>query len=244
MSAALKVDMKQFYKTLDKSPKQIRYASAIALTKTLKLAQYAMQSDMSKVFDRPTEFTKRKGQYVQAAKPNNLTAFLGFQRRQSSYLGKESEGGARKNTAYEKALQRAGLMPIGYVAVPARGAPVDAFGGVPKAFIMTMIRQLVASGHGGPSQRGKNRGVAGSMKKNGVYFVVKPGNVAKLTYGIWRRSANLEHRWADPVFLFVRKAEYKGVLKLEKYGRKAIDMHLQREFTQELSRAIPLRAKP
>ena len=78
--------------------RQVSYAAAVALTRTAAQIKAALPSELDRVFDRPTPFTKR-GIYLRAARRDNLTAEVGFMDRQASYLRLQVQGGTRQPTA-------------------------------------------------------------------------------------------------------------------------------------------------
>ena len=150
----VRVDIKEAERYLTGLRKdQIPFATAYALTSTAKDAQKNIVATMERVFDRPKPYTLN-GTYVKAATKRDLTAvvklkdgYLGESPNTKKgtadqYLRAEVQGGARRNTAFEKALIYNGLMPPGYFAIPTKFAPKDSFGNVPPGFYTRMISQL------------------------------------------------------------------------------------------------------
>lgn len=74
--------------------RQLPFATAAALTDTAKDAQSDAVDEMSRVFDRPTPFTKR-GVGVRAARKTRLVARVFIKDRQADYLGIQVRGGTR-----------------------------------------------------------------------------------------------------------------------------------------------------
>ena len=60
--------------------KQVKYAAAVALTRTAASIKAGLPAELDRVFDRPTPFTKR-GVYLKAARRDELTAEVGFMTR-------------------------------------------------------------------------------------------------------------------------------------------------------------------
>ena len=116
--------------------KQVRFATARALTDVARQAQQDVQAEMRKVFDNPTPWVLR-GVRTRSADKTNLAAQVliestgGKGVAPSKILAAEIEGGARRQKRFERALQAKGMMPGGYVAVPAAGAPLDGNGNIP-----------------------------------------------------------------------------------------------------------------
>jgi hypothetical protein len=73
---------------------QFQFATARALTDTVRLVQAAMPAHLDSTLDRPTQFTKA-GFYIQPARKENLTAAVGIKDRQAQYLAYQVEGGTR-----------------------------------------------------------------------------------------------------------------------------------------------------
>ena len=94
--------------------KQVRFATARALTDVARQAQQDVQAEMRKVFDNPTPWVLR-GVRTRSADKTNLAAQVLIEstgggkrlRRQRSWPQK-SRGGARRQKRFERALQAKG----------------------------------------------------------------------------------------------------------------------------------------
>ena len=73
---------------------QFQFATAKALTDTVRLVQAAMPAHLERTLDRPTQFTKA-GFFIQPARKDALTAVVGVKDRQAQYLAYQVEGGTR-----------------------------------------------------------------------------------------------------------------------------------------------------
>jgi hypothetical protein len=104
--------------------KQVKFATAVALTKTALEAKEAMPAAMEKALDKPTPFTKR-GIFTRRATPANLEAVVGIMDAQANYLRYQIEGGTR-------------LPGAGGLRLPA-AINVDEFGNIPKGLIKKLI---------------------------------------------------------------------------------------------------------
>ena len=87
-----KAQVKGFLSRLQKN--QIPFATAVAITKTLKIAQVGVKKQAIKDIDRPTPFTLR-GFRVEGANKRTLTGRLFIQPIQGQYLGLQIFGGTR-----------------------------------------------------------------------------------------------------------------------------------------------------
>lgn len=163
MQIDVRVDLKnaeQYLKGLRRD--QVPFATAYALTQTAKDAQANVADEMRRNFDRPKPFTLN-GTYVSPATKSRLEATVklkdGYLRgggenskrgTPDKYLRAQVQGGARRNTAFERLLIHSGMMPPGYFAIPTSFAPRDAFGNVPPGYYTRIMSQL---GIGDPLQR-------------------------------------------------------------------------------------------
>lgn len=155
MQIDVRVDLKdaeRYLKGLRKD--QVPFATAYALTQTAKDSQQRIADDMRRSFDRPKPFTLN-GTFVSAATKSRLEATVklkdGYARgggenskrgTPDKYLRSQVQGGARRNTAFERMLIHNGLMPPGYFAIPTNLAPRDAFGNVPPGYYTRIMSQL------------------------------------------------------------------------------------------------------
>lgn len=155
MQLDVRVDLKEAEKYLQGLRKdQVPFATAYALTQTAKDSQQRIVDDMRRSFDRPKPFTLN-GTFVSPATKSRLEATVklkdGYTRgggenskrgTPDKYLRAQVQGGARRNTAFERMLIHNGLMPPGYFAIPTNLAPRDAFGNVPPGYYTRIMSQL------------------------------------------------------------------------------------------------------
>ena len=102
------------------APKQARYAAAVAMTRTGKLATKALSDTMARVFDRPTPYTLRSPFSTSAIK-DKLEVIVGIKDKVPSgaqlspadVLVAEFIGGTRRQKRVEFWLQRAELISAG-----------------------------------------------------------------------------------------------------------------------------------
>ena len=158
--------------------KQVRYATAVALTRTATQIKAALPAELDRVLDRPTPFTKR-GIYLKAARRDNLTAEVGFMDRQASYLALQFTGGVRRPTA--RGIRLPGNIEL------------NAFGNIPRG-LTDRLKAAAAAQDGALSAAIQRRlGVGAKDRRKGAaplqLFYGKPSGArwAKAPVGIYRR---------------------------------------------------------
>ncbi|MDT8998360.1 hypothetical protein RQP53_03610 [Paucibacter sp. APW11] len=139
---------------LNKFPNEFRAAGVRAVNAVAFIAREAEQKEMRAVFDRVTPYITGSV-WVGAANSSKPFATLYLQSLggkgvdPNSVLRAEIDGGKRRPKRFERALQRIGVLPPGWVAVPGAKAPRDGFGGVPGPFIVQLLSYLQAFGEQG-----------------------------------------------------------------------------------------------
>lgn len=118
------VDVSATIRQMQNLRKQIRYATAVALTRTAQDARAEIPAALDRALDRPTPFTKR-GTFVQRATPSTLTAMVGFRPKQAEYMRYQIEGGVRR--PHRRALK-----------LPA-SIGLNAYGNIPRSAISKLV---------------------------------------------------------------------------------------------------------
>jgi len=242
MQIDVRVELAEARKALEKLRKdQIPFATAYALTQCAKAAQADLEREMARVFDRPTPFTL-KAVRIRPATKRNLTAEVKL--KDEAYKGNPAvrwliaqiEGGPRNLKGFEKLMQRAGVMPNGWFAIPTKNAPLDRYGNVPGSVINRILAQVQASRdiltRETPRSRAKNVRRA-IRKREGRYFVAQPGNprTKHLKPGIWERVSFGFGDSIRPVFLFSSTAPtYTKRLPFEQIVQRAVARELRTQF--------------
>lgn len=242
----------------DKWPSILAYATN--QTGYYVLNKYKQQ--MPSFIDRPIPFTVNSI-YLKPANKTRVEAsiqwreFAGSGTSGGKYLRPIVEGGARRLKKFEKALQGAGLMPRGMVAVPTKDAPLDQYGNVPGALYTKILSYLRANPDGLQNRsvqklkrmKTKNlfKGIAKTAlnyqkvqaaeekkkKKNAKYFTVISGRGNPLPPGIYER-VNLFGGAIRRLFNFVTETSYHVTFPFERIGREAA----QAKFPEKLGEAI------
>lgn len=203
--------------------KQVRYATAVALTRTATQIKAALPAELDRVLDRPTPFTKR-GIYLKAARRDSLTAEVGFMDLQASYLGLQITGGVRQPTAR-------GIRLPGNVEL-------NAFGNIPKG----LTDKLKAAAKDGTLSAAVMRrlGVSAKDRRKGAapvqLFYGKPAGSRwdKAPVGIYRRVPGRPGKLIPVIVFEDTPARYRKRLDL---GRVATPI-VQREFQAQFDRAL------
>jgi hypothetical protein len=136
--------------------KQLRFAGAVALTKSAQAAQKSIVDAMPHLFDRPTPSTLNSLRVVPATKAKLeatvlVKDFTGKGPAPQDWLSAEILGGDRRHKRSENALIRAGVMQPDQFWTPGEGteATLDAYGNVPSSMIVQAISRVSAFGEQG-----------------------------------------------------------------------------------------------
>ncbi|MCP4342908.1 MAG: hypothetical protein GY799_29500, partial [Desulfobulbaceae bacterium] len=174
---------KEVLKAIENDKKQLRFASAVALTKTAVKAKEALQKDVVDTFKTPKPFTVKSFRVSKATK-SRLIASVSVKPIAAQYLFHHVEKQDRLTKEFERVLRSKGLLPANMYVVPGRGVKLNAYGNVGKALLKTISSQA---------------GTAGSK-----YFVA---TTRAGTTAIWMRHGR-GGRSIKPMLMFVKKPEY------------------------------------
>ena len=247
ISISVKSDISQALRQLRNDQRQMAFAAALALTKTAQHVKSAETKEMQRVFDRPTPYTLNS-LYVKPATKSRLEAIVWLKddtfkgTPAARYLMPQISGGQRKQKRFERALINAGLMPAGYYAVPAAGAPIDAFGNIQSRFIVQLLSYMRAFGEQGynanMTDAGKKRYSKAAAKRTGSggveYFAIN--RKSHLPMGIYMRVRYMYRSAIKPVLLYVKNPGYKS--RFDFY--KVADETVMKTFDAYLQDAIKL----
>lgn len=243
---------------IDTVGKQARYAASVAMNTTTKDAQAVIKAALPRVFDRPTPYIINAIRITTYAKPGALTTVL-----EPAYMGgkgvdpqkilaAEIFGGQRRLKRSEVALQRAGILPPGYVTVPGDAAPLDEYGNIKGSFIVQLLSYFAAFSEQGyranmtDKRKAKlaKRGVTASGYRiiGGVEYFVAYGNLrggrgGHLHPGIWSRSG-IHGATIKPILMFVPRASYKPRFDFIGLGVKTIRERFPSNFAAAFADAM------
>lgn len=256
----IRTNIDDFLKKVDQARlDQVPQAMSWALNWSIEDAKVAVQEEMRRVFDRPTDFTINSPQTHWSRKQDDpMVAWVtikdwgstegGTVEIQSNtrvnkgtpaaaYLKPQIEGGGRGEKRFEFWLRSSGYLPSGWFAVPAREAPLDAYGNVPRGFLVRMMTDL-RSFTGEKSGLNRKPGRRKGAKATNAFFAVKPGGpkqTAHLKPGIYWR---LPGRMLVCVFVFVTKVQYQKRLDFQGVAERAAVEAFQRHWPNAWARAL------
>ncbi len=239
------------------SQRRINAVVATALTRTAVEVKSAELAELNSVIDRPTPYTQNS-MYVKSATADNLVAEMGLKddlaggsgTPATKYLLPQVDGGQRHIKRFEKALQAAGSMPAGTVAVPVSAAKLDAYGNISRGQINQILSQVgteLTAGYNRTLTKGTDQasrtkqrnayGRAGGQfvaikvqkgrLKPGIYLAEARNFGAKLGLG---RTGKLR-----PVVMFVRAANYKPRFDFHGVAERVAAERLKIQVTRALT---------
>lgn len=219
------------------------FVAAVSLTRSIKAAQAAVRAEEQSVFDRPTPYALN-GTYIKPATKSNLVAELGVKDKAASkgaplerVLGPEIAGGGRAQKGFERLLERAGVLPAGWRAVPAAAARVDGNGNVARGQIEQILAALEVQRSAGQGRRATRARAGASARRSVDYFAV-PTAQRGLKPGIYLKRQFAHGSAIKPVFIFVRTVTYRTRLKFNDVSKRAVANTFQGVFDAEMAKAI------
>lgn len=234
---------------------QMPYATAVALTRTAKAAKEEIERQLPSLIDRPTPYTMRGFRLYPATK-NKLLAEVDFRsafgRGTSArdYLAPLVYGGERKLKAFERSLERTGLVPSGYAALPGDAAKLDAYGNMSRGQIIQILSYFKAFGEQGYRANitdKRKRSMAQGSKQTGgrgvSYFIGRPAG-GRMPLGVWQKTSFGSSSSAiKPIIIFVSKPTYRQQLDVPGIAKRVITerfaMELRRSVAEAKRTAIP-----
>lgn len=224
---------------------QVPFATSLALNKTAQLVREAERVEMTKVFDRPTRFTLNS-LYINPARKDRPWAEVWLKDTGDAaapeYLKPQIAGGQRGVKRFERRLQDAGLMPRGWVAMPGRGAKLDAHGNMSSQQIVQVLSVLHAQHDIYQRETYVSRKRAQRKGKQRDYFAVLPnqggnrfaGNGGRLPFGVYQRIGGR----IVTILFFAPAARYKPRFDFFGVARQVVDRELASQFKAAMQRAI------
>jgi hypothetical protein len=218
--------------------KQIRYATAVALTRTAKQAQSEVRTTMTRVFDRPTPYALNATRVKPATKATLQAEVLlkdkhgDPQSKDVNFLYPEVFGTPRGRKAFETRLMRVGWLRSNEFVVPATDLPLDPFGNVPTGMLRSILSQAgAAGGPGYSSNKSSSLRSKRTVAKRGTFFVPDPKS--SLPRGIYQRRASGFGTLTRMIFkIVVGKPRYRPRLRLTEIVNRVVRRDFQREFAR------------
>ena len=215
-------DFSPAFNLLVKTNKQVRYATAVALTRTAKRMQDLAEKEVDKVFDRPTKFIQ-KGFFTKPANPANLEAVIGIKDRQAKVLLPHIIGGGRDRKPFEQKLGSDSSKAAGFW-VPGQGIRLNASGNLTKG----QIAQIAAG-----------------LKRTGQYaevFLGVPVGHPGAPYGIWGRKTKGRGKKAVsgivPLLMRISAPTYRQRFDFEGIAEKNAPRIFREEFDKAFRQAM------
>lgn len=259
---SIKVDtsgLKSVGAMLSGMEKQVRFATAKALTLTAKNVEKSVYDEMRSKFDRPTPTTMRSLRTKPATK-QDLTAMVYLKDRElggnnalamAQIIGHQFSGGARQRKSLEKAFSTKGLISASEYLAPGAGAKLDAYGNMSRGLIAQIMSQLhvgldPASWSSGSKRSRRNVMKAGtlfwSFGKGGSTTVgIRGGEMVKSTSlqnhlprGVWARVGG----GVTPILIVINKPRYKQRIDMERIARNVITRDFNGIFNSTFEEAM------
>lgn len=243
----------------DLQRKQIPFATKNALNTVAFNAMRVGRDYLQANIDRPTPFTVKSWYVRRKATKTRPEAVVGWsdylsQKRIGEggqfagaeyYLSQHWTGGPRKNKAFERQLQRAGIMPPNTQAVPGEAAEeigmIDRYGnmkGPALVAILSAVGSFDQMGYNANAtvRQSKRLGRSKAAAKH-VYWAGKPGK--NTPNGIWLLDEKHSRRGRlRPVIVFVRRANYARRLDIDAVSAQVQRSGFREAFEKELAHAI------
>lgn len=225
------------------SDRRFRSAMATALTRTAVQVGKLWTQQLATRIDRPTPTTLRA---VQTKRAENRDANPVAEVRirtdargaggtaPAEWLAPQELGGPRRLKKFEQALQRQGSMPAGWRAVPGPAATRDTYGNVSRSQIIQVVAQLGAQyspGYARVIGASAQRRAARAARLGRAYVAIPPGNIGKLTPGVYERTPQA----LRPIFYFVRGTVYQRQLDLVRTAQRDTGGILKREVQRAVA---------
>lgn len=200
--------------------KQVRFATAKALTRTAQAVQRAIPAALERDLDRPNQFTKQ-GTFIIPARRDKLEAVIGFKDRQARYMRLQIEGGSRTPTAR-------GIKLPGNVTL-------DQYGNIPRGVIAKLIASARTGKYGAAVKKRLGINARGKAPSDLSLFYGQPKGRPDLPVGIYRRMPN----GIIPVIVFSQKAaKYRPRFKFRELAERVVRDTFASEFDAALADAM------
>lgn len=253
MKININVNTAEFQRAMGVAESQVKYAASRAINKVAKQGQQAVQAEMRKVFDRPTEWVINSLRLKPATKAK-LEAEVAFKDRNSvessrTMVEPHVVGGSRRFKAMEARLRGIGMLPAGWFVVPGSAAKVDANGNMSRGQITQVLNVLGSYTEAGFNKANINtvrRLAKGGLKSSqygqfGFTYWVNPmaGKRTKhLPPGVYQRVQTGFGSSLKPVMVFVNATSYKKRLDFYSIVQRTAEANLSTEFTNAFNEAM------
>lgn len=219
-------------------PKNQKFAVAMAMTKTAKIAQTELKNQIETSFDRPNAYTKNST-FVQTATPKNLQAAVKIKdavskgraagkNQPNKFLNPQVYSGTRQQKGIEKKLGAIAPEMAGSIIVPTRNTPLDSYGNPTRGIYNKVVAGLVSKGK---TPRGRASKTLYVVQKSGIYEI----NRDVQTSGRGRtRRVRISNTGVKRIFSIAKRANYRQ--RLDFYG--IVKKSVETNFRDQLIAAI------
>jgi hypothetical protein len=255
MKINIDVNTDEFKRAMGVAESQVKYAASRAINAVAEKGQKAVQAEMRKVFDRPTEWVVNSLRLKRSSKAQTkLEAEVAFKDRNSAESSRTMVephvvGGSRRFKAMEARLRGIGMLPAGWFVVPGAAAKLDANGNMSRGQISQVLNVLGSYTEAGFNKANINtvrRLAKGGLKSSqygqfGFTYWVNPvggKRSGRLLPGVYQRVQTGFGSSLKPVMVFVKSTSYKK--RLDFYGivQRTADASLSTEFTNAFNEAM------
>lgn len=267
----IKVEIQGLDKTLAHlagMQKQVRFATAVALTRTAKRAQVAVADEMKAKFDRPTR-TTMKSLWIKPATKANLQAMVYVKDRplggknpysMAEILKHQFAGGARIAKQMELILRRDGFLLHDEFVVPGAAAKLDSYGNMSRGQIVQILSQIGLKRAGFDSSPTRSKRSQRNVAKAGKIFwssganslgkeTIRIDKATGLRYSTWEgRSGKSSHlpkgawmradRSVKPLLIVIKGQRYRKRIDMERIAQEQVARHFNGEFDQAFADAM------
>jgi hypothetical protein len=217
----------------DIQQKQLPFATVLALNNTAIIIRKDAAAALKENGSAKPFTTSENAFFITRANKSNLVVEIGYKDIQARYMKWQLGGGKRTATGFEVKLRSMGILPMGYVTVPA-AIQLDSYGNIPKAVLTTIIGQLTTSLR---VFKGK-----GKRAHADALFVVLPGDrvAGRLHPGIWQRIERGNASNIKPLIFFVTAANYRATkfFDFQGVGQKTYEREFPGQMTAALAEAV------
>lgn len=224
MQVSVQSNIREILPKLDRfTSKQAPFAIALALTNTAMAVRKQMNLETTKVFDRPSAFTRRAFLFKKADRVT-LTAYVFAKDKQAKYLKAQVQGGGRRVKGFEKRFAADGGQDSGVrgqALVPTDKIKRDRYGNVS----LSQIKRITADMN--------TKGSAGR------YFIGKPkggGKNGGRGHGIYARVNN--NTRIEALMVFASTPQYKKRFDMTAIGRRVVSETFEQNLRNAWARAL------
>lgn len=253
MQLSIKADIKAAEKALGALKKQVPFAAWLAQKNTAFSIRRKVQNHMRGVFKTASRYTMQAPivdyqNYTQYRDKEEKTMAVdlisqfkgksGNRERSRHYLWDHIHG-QRTHTGFERLLIDAGIMPSDRYAVRTKYLHLFSGGGkISKGIYNKIISQLRAFKTGrGHDINATNSAKSKRKRKRRTGQVIYVMNIGG-TFGIWMHYRKFTGNGLIPLFIFVKRAEYKKIFRFYEVSQAHANRVWPIEFKKAISHAI------